>query len=359
MFCRLFLFVFVLLPSLCQACTGLMLKARDGSFVHGRTLEFGVKINTSIAVIPRGYEFVGTSPKGPGLKYKSKYAAVGAFSFDNPVLMDGLNEKGLAVGTFYFPEFAGYTEITAENQGKALSPIEFSNWLLTQFATIDEVKAGLDSVVIAPTVVKEWGPEPAPFHYIVSDKKGNCLVIEPIKGQLKTYDNPIGVLTNSPTFDWHMANLRNFINLRAVNAPPLKIEGLELAQFGQGSGLLGLPGDFTPPSRFVQATVFQITAIPTENAQTAIEQILHILNHFDIPVGASRDVVNGVTYTDYTQLTCAKDPQNLKYFFRTYDDQTIRVVDLTQFDLDAAKIKSINTKKFDSQNIINITKDFK
>lgn len=335
-----------------------MLTARDGSFVHGRTLEFGVKIDTSIAVIPRGYEFVGTSPKGPGLKYKSKYAAVGAFSFNNPVLMDGLNEKGLAVGTFYFPGFAGYIEITAENQGKALSPIEFSNWILTQFATIEEVKAALDSVVIAPTVVKEWGSAPAPFHYIVYDKKGQSLVIEPINGQLKTYDNPIGVLTNSPNFDWHMANLRNYINLRAVNAPPLKIKGLELTQFGQGSGLMGLPGDFTPPSRFVQAAVFQITAIPTDNEKTAIEQIFHILNHFDIPVGASREVINGIIHTDFTQITCARDPQNLKYYYRTYDDQTIRVVDLKQFDLDATKIKSINTSKFNSQGVVDISKDF-
>ena len=39
--------------------------------------------------------------------------------------------------------------------------------------------------------------------------------------------------------------------------------------------------------------------------------------------------------------TCAKDPQGLKYYFKTYQDQTIRVVDLNRFDLNAKEIKRV------------------
>lgn len=323
-----------------SACTGAKLIAKDGSLVHGRTLEFGVVVDISTVVVPRGYSFTGTTPKGKGLSYTSKYAAMGAFAFNNPALMDGINEKGLAVGTFYFPTFAGYSEITAENQSKALSPVEFSNWIVTQFATVDEVKAALSSVVIAPTITKEWGPTPPPFHYIVFDKSGSCLVIEPINGKLVTYDNKLGAFTNSPTFDWHMTNLRNFINLTPFNANPVTLNGTTLEPFGQGSGMVGLPGDFTPPSRFVRAAIFSTTAIPSENANEAVFQLFHILNQFDIPVGVAKAKVNDVIHSDKTQLTCVRDPQSLKYYFKSYNDQTIKCIDLNQFDLDAKTIKS-------------------
>lgn len=324
-----------------EACTGIKLVAKDGSLVHGRTLEFGIQVDISVAVIPRGYAFKGTTPQGPGLSYRSKYAAVGAVAFGDPALMDGINEKGLAVGTFYFPTFAGYSEITAENQSRALSPVEFPNWIVTQFATVDEVKAALPNVVIAPTVTKRWGPTPAPFHYIVFDQSGACLVIEPLEGKLVTYENNLGTFTNSPTFDWHMTNLRNFINLTPFNAKPVALNGVTLEPFGEGSGMVGIPGDFTPPSRFVRAAIFSTTATPSETGDEAIFQLFHILNQFDIPVGVVKTRIENVIYTDETQLTCARDPKSLKYYFRSYADQTIKVVDLNRFDLNAKTIKRV------------------
>lgn len=328
--------------SILEACTGIKLIANDGSLVHGRTLEFGVIIDISIAVIPKGYAFQGTTPYGKGLSYKSKYGAVGCMCFDYPALLDGLNEKGLAVGTFYFPTFASYAEITPTNQSRALSPVEFPNWILTQFATVEEVKAALLGVVIAPTPTKGWGSAPAPFHYIVFDKTGNCLVIEPLNGKLFTYENKLGTFTNSPTFDWHMTHLRNFLNLTPYNAKPMKLNGISLEPLGEGTGLVGLPGDFTPPSRFIRAALFSANAVPSANANDAIFQLFHILNQFDIPLGSVKSVNGNTTVNEETQMICARDPQSLKYYFKSYNNQTINVVDLTRFDLAAKTIKSLN-----------------
>lgn len=327
-----------------EACTGMKLTAKDGTFVTGRTLEFGIQVDVSVAVVPRNYKFKGTTPNGEGLSYTSKYAAVGAMAFGNPCLMDGLNEKGLAAGTFYFPGFAEYAVINSENQSKALSPAEFTNWILTQFATVGEVKESLKNVVIAPTVIKDWGTSTPPFHYVVYDKEGNCLVIEPIKGQLLTYDNPLGTFTNSPYFEWHMTNLRNYINLTPFNVKPITLNGVALAPFGEGSGMVGMPGDFTPPSRFVRAAIFSAVATPSETAHESVFQLFHILNQFDIPVGAARAKEGNVIYTDSTQITCVRDPQALKFYFRTYNDQAIKSVDLQQFDLNAKAMKSLNLK---------------
>lgn len=340
-----------------EACTGLKLTAEDGKVVHGRTLEFGVDIKTSIACIPRGFAFTGDVPGGEGLAYTSKYASIGAICFDVLALMDGTNEEGLSVGTFYFPGFAGYTPITEENREKSLSPIDFPNWILSQFRSIDEVKAGISSVVIAPTSFKDWGNIVPPFHYIVYEKSGKSIVIEPVDGKLAVHDNPLGVLTNSPNFDWHMTNLRNFINLTPINAAPLKIDGLTLEPFGQGSGMVGLPGDFTPPSRFVRAAIFSITSTPVKSAAETVFKVFHLLNQFDIPVGVVQQNEGGVVHSDYTLATIVRNPHDLQYFYRTYADQTIRMVDLKIFNKDGKEVQVISTDG--SQAFVDMSKELK
>jgi choloylglycine hydrolase len=329
------------LPAYVWSCTGIGLKAKDGSFINGRTVEFGMYLNPSILVVPKNYDFKGTLPDGsPGLNYRSKYAAVGLVAFSAPQILDGMNEKGLTAAIFFFPGYASYTTVTPENKNQGLSPADFSNWILTQFASVDEVKAALKSVVITPTPIKNWGGVP-PFHYIVYEKSGKSIVIEPVNGQLKVYDNPIGVITNSPTFDWHLTNLSNYINLSPNNAPVPTVDGLKLKQLGQGSGLHGLPGDFSPPSRFVRAAIFETTAVPSDNAEKTVFQVFHILNQFDIPVGSVREVQKNQIATDYTIITSVKDPQNLKYYFKTYDNQSIQMINLAAFDANATTLKEV------------------
>jgi choloylglycine hydrolase len=325
------------------ACTGIQLKSQDNAYVSGRTLEFGIPINTVIDIIPRNYAFTGTLPDGSsGMKYKSKYGAVGG-SLDNGVeVQDGMNEAGLSVGAFYFPGYAGYAAVTSKNKNKALSPLQFPTWILTQFATIDQVKAALNNVAIVPTVYQAWGLVP-PLHYIVYDKTGASIVIEPLNGKLVVYNNPMGVFTNSPTFDWHMTNLRNYINLSPINVSPVAVSGMELSQFSQGSGMHGLPGDFTSPSRFVRAAFYTATAIPAPNASQEVLNVFHILNQFDIPMGAVRDVQNGKMAPEYTMITIVRDPQNLDYYFKSYQNQSINVIHLSSFDLNAPNIKYIMT----------------
>ena len=343
-----------------DACTGIMLKTKDGKTVSGRTLEFGVEVSTSLIAVPVNYQFVGNTDKGAGLKYKSKYAMTGIITFSDMNIADGMNSAGLSSGAFYFPTFAEYTPLTKENQHKALSPVDFNNWILSQFATVEEVRKAIENneVVIVPTVLEGWGEVAPPFHYVVYDKSGKSIVIEPIKGKLVVFDNPIGVMTNSPTFDWHMTNLRNYTNLKAENVNSMTINGVTFESLGQGSGMKGIPGDFTPPSRFVRATAFTVTAIPVETTFEAIGEVFHILNNFDIPKGFSREVVDGTVFADYTQLTCARDPQTLKYYYKTYNNQTIKEFDLNDFDANSKDILVLSTDK-GAQTVINVTKSLK
>ncbi len=330
-----------------NACTGIKLKTKDGKTVSGRTLEFGVEVSTSLVAVPKNYQFVGKTDNGDGLRYRTKYSMTGIITFSDMNIADGMNSAGLSCGAFYFPDFAKYTPLTKDNQSKALSPLDFNNWILAQFATVEEVKKAIENneVVIVPTVLDGWGETAPPFHYVVYDKSGKSIVIEPVKGKLIVYDNPIGVMTNSPTFDWHMTNLRNYTNLKTENASSMTIDGVTFKQLGQGSGMKGIPGDFTPPSRFVRATAFIVTALPPETTFEAIKDVFHILNNFDIPKGFSREVVDGKIYADYTQLTCARDPQTLKYYYKTYDNQTVKEFDLKAFNGNSKEILIINTNE--------------
>src|SRR5271169_624112 len=125
-----------------DACTGIRLTAADGTVVHARTLEFGIDLHSDVVMVPRGYARTGTTPDGKeGLKWRSKYASLGANGAGLPFLFDGLNEKGLAVGTFYFPTSAGYMPYTPADAGKTIAQWEVGSYLLENFASVEEVKA--------------------------------------------------------------------------------------------------------------------------------------------------------------------------------------------------------------------------
>src|ERR1700686_806836 len=110
-----------------QACTGIRIKPDDGSIIYARTLEFGTDLCSNVIVIPRGKSFVGTAPGGqPGLAWTTKYGCAGANAFGLSVLVDGVNEMGLAVGIFYFPGYAKYQNIAASEVAKAVAPWELA-----------------------------------------------------------------------------------------------------------------------------------------------------------------------------------------------------------------------------------------
>jgi choloylglycine hydrolase len=329
------------------ACTGIFLTADDGTFVHARTMEFAIDIHSEIMMVPRGYARTGTTPDGKeGLKWKAKYASVGLNGVGLPVLFDGVNEKGLAAGTFYFPTSAGYMPYAPSDAVRTIAQWEVGSWILENFASVDEVKANIGSVVVPSVVFGGWGFAPE-AHYIVHDSTGKSIVIEYVGGKLNVYDNPLGVITNSPAFDWHMTNLRNYINFSMTNVPPISLGPVVLKPFGQGTGMLGMPGDFTPPSRFVRAVAFSQSVLPSKTGRDAVIEAFHILNQFDIPRGAAREHEkdeHGNVLADYTIWTSAIDLKATQYFFRTYENSAIRMVDLMTMDLDAKDIVKMSIK---------------
>ncbi len=319
-----------------QACTSILVKTNDDSYVYGRTMEFGMELKSQPVVAPRGLSYTGTGAKKgqDGLKWTGKYAAVGMNAVDQPLICDGMNEKGLAGGILYFPGYAEYTKPADADPAKSLAPWEFLSWCLTSFANVDEIKAAIENgdVQVVEVVFPAFGFV-APFHYTLHDTNGNSIVIEPTGGTLKVYDNPFGVMTNSPTFDWHLTNLKNYTKLTDENAPPLKINGHQIDSFGAGSGWLGIPGDPTPPSRFIRALAYSMTPVPQPKGIKSVRLVEHIMNNFDLPKGIIRDAKSDEA--DYTQWTAIADMADRVYYVKTYDNQQLQAIALKDFDLDA------------------------
>ena len=318
------------------ACTGIRLKAKDGAVVYARTMEFGAPLPPVITAVPKGVELVGLAPGGAeGLRWTARYAAVGMGTEAYDVMADGLNEKGLGAGLFYHPGYAKYAEADPNQRERSISVLQLATYLLTTCATVDDARQAMKSVVVAPTEIAEFGGPP-PLHAVVHDAAGNCIVIEFLEGETRIFDNPLGVITNAPTFDWHVVNLRNYVNLTPTNKTGIALDDLKLGPFGEGSGMPGLPGDFTPPSRFVRAVAFTRSAHPVEDAGAAVNQAFHILNNFDIVPGYVRSAPSGHAAheaDDVTQWTTASDLANRRFYYRTYEDPRIRFVDLTRLKL--------------------------
>jgi choloylglycine hydrolase len=314
-----------------------------------------------VLVIPAGKELAGTLPDGgKGLTYTSRYAFVGANALGLPAILDGLNDQGLSVGLFYFPGYASYTPLTLENAKRAIAPQDFGVWVLANFATVDEVKAGLKDIVVVPTPVPGLGSAAgavAGAHFFIQDRSGKSIAVEPVDGTLKVHDAPLGVMTNAPTYDWHMANLNNYLNLTVKDIDQAKVGPVTLSAFGSSSGLHGMPGDFTPPSRFVRAVVFSQSAAPNATADDAVLSAFHILNQFDIPDGSVENSAIGKPVNEVTEWTSVADLKNLRWYYRTRQDQSIHMVDLKQA-VDAAHGETRLIKMESEQPVANVSSTF-
>lgn len=329
--------------STAAACTGLTIKPQDGSVIFARTLEFAVDLQSSVGIIPRDMDFTGDTTSGaPGLAWTSRYGAVGMNMYGKPLLVDGINEKGLHVGAFYFPGFAKFQEVSEDDVARSLAPHQLPTFLLGTAASVEEALNAVRQIKVGEVVFANFGFVP-PAHLILTDATGKAAVIEYVKGELHIHDNPLGVMSNSPAFDWHMINLGNYVNLSVNNVAETDIGGVDIKGLGQGTGMLGLPGDFTPPSRFLRAAIFSKSAVPVATAKAGVLQAFHLLNQFDIPKGAARGVDHGQVVADYTLWTSAADLQNLRYYFRTFENSRIRMVDLNALDLGAKEVKQIST----------------
>lgn len=339
------------------ACTDFRIIAKDKTVINARTMEFPSDLKSRIWVIPRGVNTTSINDKGiKGLSWTNKYAfmALDAYGMDSTYI-DGFNEAGLSAGGLMFTE-AVYQKA---EPGKFVTYADIISWLLGNFKNVEEVKKELPKIKIADTYIKKVRGSLG-LHFAIHDATGKSIVVEFINGEQNIHDNIIGVTTNRPNFAWHMQNLSNYINLDHKDKNPRTINGYKIQPTGVGSGLLGLPGDWTPPSRFVRIAFAVDASVQSKSANDAINLAEHIMNTVDIPIGAIKEKYDMViTLYGNAQWSIIKDLTNKTMYFRTYDNMTLRKIDLNKFKLSSGSPKKYIDASTPSPKFIDVTQQFR
>lgn len=320
--------------SLALACTDFRLVAADGSVLITRSMEFAIDMKSNLMTSPRGREFKTTTPnQKEGLSWKSKYGYLFLDGMGLGVPLEGMNEHGLAYEALLFPGEAEYQTIPENKEKRAISYVNFGDWILGNFKTVDEVREALQHVYVYEQTLPQLNNAVFPIHFSIYEASGKGIVVEYVKGELHIYDNHIGVMTNSPTYDWHITNLRNYVNLTPVSPKPIVDNGVTFSATGQGAGMLGLPGDISPPSRFVKMAVMSKTVNTPADALAALNTAQHMINNVDIPLGFVREAQKeGTATNELTQWVVFKDLTHKILYYRTYDDLTLHAVDMNKLD---------------------------
>ena len=332
----IFLSITAMMPS--EACTGISLATTGDEYIQARTIEWGeFDLNSQLIISPRGHRYTSRLPDNQeGLTWDSQLGFVGISVSNDQFIGEGVNEAGLTAGLFYFKGYGSLAPYNPEATANNITDMDFVRWMLSQFRTVEEVKSALESIKIVPVYIDKNGVPSPTAHWRVSDPSGASIVIEIIdNGRITIHDNEVGVLTNSPGFEWQVLNLNNYINLLPGTAKPQTFGEHEASSFGVGTAFLGLPGDISPPSRFVRAAFYVSTVPPLETSLEAVSQAFHILNNFDIPLGTEFGPTHRTKIPDLpsaTQWTAVIDQTNRVFYFKSMYDSAVRKVDLNRID---------------------------
>ena len=338
------------LPTAGIACTSMLYTDDNGAPYAGRTMELPMELPYRIAFYPVGSEFSSSADGNAALNYQSQYAFI-SVAVPDPVTSDlkvteGLNEQGLSFSLLAFPSADGPADMVKKTQG-VLAAIDLGSWALGQFETVAQVKAALEKQPAMVTALLPLGLLKTPFHYTLHDATGKSLVIGYADGKQNLIDNPTGVMTNGPKFDWHLTNLNNYSFFSNIDQSKLQISGITLQQPDSGIATVALPASNTSVGRFVRAFYYANFAEKAETPDKAITTLAHVMNNFDRPRGITIDnrfkeevanitapgVVGDPLYTsEYSSWTSLMDLRQKHFYIRTYAQ-----MNYLSFDLQALK----------------------
>ena len=300
-------------------CTCINFKTKD--FYFGRNLDLEYNFGEKVIITPRKYKFELKNKNS----FQTKYAMIGmATVIDSyPLYADAVNEKGLCIAGLYFPGNAVYYK--EKESYLNIASFELIPWCLGNYSNIAELRKDLEKINITNQAFSENMPN-AELHWMISDEK-ECIVLEQTKYGLQIYDNPYGVLTNNPPFYYHDMNMNNYMNVSAKFPTNTFSEEIDLKPYGQGMGMMGLPGDVTPTSRFVRTAFYKINSITDEDEESSISQFFHILDSVSMIKGSVITKENNYDMTTYS--SCMNASKGI-YYFKTYYNNQINAVSLNE-----------------------------
>ncbi len=305
-------------------CTVLNLTTKDHYF--GRNLDLDCSYGEEVCVMPRRFPLVFRKMGS----LKEHYAMIGMATVVNdiPLFYDATNEYGLSMAGLNFPGNAYYAPFCEGKEN--VTPFEFIPWILGQCKSVDEAREYLSRINLVDIPFSEKLPL-SPLHWIIDDKK-ESIVVEAMKSGLHIHENKVGVLTNNPPFEYHIFHLNNYRHLRTDNGENYFDKNMELGEYCQGLGGLGLPGDVSSMSRFVRSAFLRAHSVCEKDEVSSVNQFFHLLSSVEMPRGCC---MAGNGKWDITVYSSCVNVDKGLYYYTTYDNRQIHCVNMYQTDLDS------------------------
>ena len=308
-------------------CTAITYKTKD--FYFGRTLDYEISYGDEVTITPRNYEFNFRHKQN----IKNHYAIIGmAYVTENyPLYYEAVNEKGLGIAGL---NFVGNAQYNKKIKGKDnITQFEFIPWILCQSTTVKEAKKLIEKINFLDEPFSTNLPL-AQLHWIISDSI-ESITVEAVKDGIKIYENPVGVLTNNPTFDKQMFELNNYMNLSTKSPKNTFAKSLNLEKYSRGMGAIGLPGDLSSQSRFIRAAFVKMNSVSKEEEKESVSQFFHILNSVEQQRGCC-ELDDGIfEITIYT--SCCNASKGI-YYYTTYDNHQITAIDMHKENLNSENL---------------------
>ena len=307
-------------------CTAITFRTKEHYF--GRNLDFEHGFGETVAITPRNYPFSFRKAE----TMERHYAIIGMAVVDNgyPLYFDGTNEKGLSMAGLNFPGNAVYLP---EKPGMDnITPFEFIPWILGTCENIAQVLKKLRNLNLVDIPYSENYPL-SPLHWLIADHE-QSIVIEPMENGIKIFENPVGVLSNNPPFDFHMHNLTGYLNLTREEPESRFAPDYKLSAYSRGMGAIGLPGDLSSPSRFVRAAFVKLNSVCKDTESASVSQFFHILRSVAQQEGCAR-VGDAFEKTIYT--SCCNTDKGI-YYYTTYENAQITAIAMHNADLNGSEV---------------------
>lgn len=308
-------------------CTAVSFKTKQHYF--GRNLDLERGYGEGVVITPRNYPF--SFRYVPSLEKHYALIGMAAVAEDYPLYFEAINEKGLSMAGLNFPKNAFYQEYAEGKENVA--PFELIPYLLGNCENIEEVKASLENINVINYSFSDGLPV-SPLHWLISDKE-ESVTLECTREGMKVYDNPFGVLTNNPTFDFHVINMNHYMGLHEGFTQNTVSSKLTLENYSLGMGALGLPGDFSSSSRFVKTVFVKEKSVCDGSEKESVNQFFHILQAVAMPKGC---VLAKNGEYEYTRYSCCCNTEEQIYYYTTYQNSMIRKVSMYEVDVEGAEL---------------------
>jgi len=339
------------------ACSSIELTSKEGDTYWFRTCD----MNDVFNVFGENGSYIKSSylvsyPAGVPIDFVSgtltpKHTVIGMSFSDSLAVLDGINDAGLTAGLQNFNEGTSYPGDTAPEGYQIVAGMEAATWFLAQCATVEEVKELVKTTYVKAIAVPGIpGSElTATMHLVFTDPTGAQIVLEnsdPEHPGVYTVYDSIGVMTNSPTYPEHMANLKDYIGsspeLRSKEIKSITLNGQKIEGTAGSADRLMSAAD-TSRDRFIRMAIWRYLADEGKNF-TNNEMLATgttVLSKVFVP----KDNDKGTYYyqkiedgkvvganTGYTQYVVAYDLTNKTVYLQPYD--TLGWTKLSLADID-------------------------